>query len=67
MCMPMTRIERARGDRIGRSALDPRDRPSALKEGRSYDDLGGDDFAHRADPAWLTRGLVAYLDGSATV
>jgi hypothetical protein len=29
---PMTRIERARGDRIGRSALDPRDRPSALKE-----------------------------------
>ena len=32
MCVPMTRIERARGDRIGRSALDPRDRPSALKE-----------------------------------
>ena len=32
MCVPMTRIERARGDRIGRSAPDPRDRPSALKE-----------------------------------
>jgi hypothetical protein len=64
----MTGVERAGGDRVVAAARsNPRDRPRALKEGRSYDDLGGDDCAHRADPAWLTSGLVAYLDGSATV
>jgi len=58
----MTRVERARGDRIVAVAHSILVIAHALSRRPVLHDLGGDDFAPRADPTWLTRGLVAYLD-----
>jgi hypothetical protein len=59
MCVPMTGVERARGDRIVAVAHSILAVAHPLSRRPVLHDLGGDDFAHRADRAWLTRGLVA--------
>ena len=67
MCVPMTRVERARGDRIVAVAHAILVIAHALSRRPVLSRPRWRRLRPPSRPRLATRGLVAYLDGSATV